>query len=180
MKTRARRNREPQSSNMALERALGFWCSTMHARDVSWLDIAEMLSSKADECRRRNSDEAMGVSMETDASRWLAASRIVHDWYRLPEFVDHAGKPRALKLWGLANSVEAIARVRIASAKLAKTAVKSLVEVRGCKRAAGGLYIPTNRTLMMASKRDMMEHRYALLLGYMADTFEHNMQEERP
>jgi hypothetical protein len=152
----------------------------MHSRDVNWLQIAEILSSKADECRRRNSDEAMDVAMETDAARWLAASKIVHDWYRLPQFVDQAGKPKALKLWGATDSVEAIARVRLASAKLAKTAVKSLVEVRGCKRSTGGRYIPTSYTLMMASKRDMMRHRGALLLGCMADTFEHNMSEENP
>jgi len=48
----------------------------MHSRDVNWLQISEILSAKADECRRRNSDDAMGISMETDAARWLAASKI--------------------------------------------------------------------------------------------------------
>jgi hypothetical protein len=180
MKNRARKNREPQSSSSALEKALEFWCTAMNSRDVNWLRIAEILSAKADECRRRNSDEAMGVAMETDAARWLAASKIVHDWYRLPQFVDQTGKPRALKLWGTTDSVEALARVRLASPKLAKTAVKSLVEVRGCKRTTGGRYIPTSYTLNVARRRDVMENRGALLFGCLADTFEHNMREENP
>jgi hypothetical protein len=180
MKNRARRHREPQSSSNALQKALEFWCTAMHSRDVNWLQISEILSAKADECRRRNSDDAMGISMETDAARWLAASKIVHDWYRLPQFVDQTGKPRALKLWGTTDSIEALARVRLASSKLAKNAVKSLVEIRGCKRTTGGRYIPSSYTLNVARKRDVMENRGALLFGCLADTFEHNMREENP
>jgi len=165
---------------LALEKALELWCSAMRGKDVNWSHIADLLTQKANECRRRSSEEAMGASLPTDASRWLAASKIVQDWYRLPKFLDETGAPRALKLWGADDSVEALARTRFASSKMVEAAIKTLVDVGGCKRTGRGRYTPSQYTLMMACRPDMMESRGSMILGCLAETFEHNMREENP
>ena len=157
-------------------KAIEFSCDALHARGLSWLEIAELLEEKVRQCRESARAEESIQGAHSYKTTW-AASRIVYDWFRIPLYVSDSGAPRPLKLWGNADSVESLAALRAASTQDVRAAVECLVQMNGCRPLADGLYAPSNYTLMVANDREMMNSRGAHMVGCLVESMEHNLEE---
>jgi len=149
-------------------------CGAMRSREADWSSIAEALEQKAQECRMI---AAGGCSDTLPTSPWFA-SRIVQDWHRLPQFVDEAGEPRALKLWGATESVEAIANLSCESPAMAKAAVRALKSLGGCRQARRGRYVPVSYGVMLSKSPAVVDKHAECVLACMIETIESNKLEK--
>jgi hypothetical protein len=156
-----------------LSMALTHACGAMRARAADWHTIADALEEKAQACR------ALARGRRGDAlllSPWFA-SQIVKDWHRLPQFVDQSGEPRALKLWGAADSVEAIGKLHCKSSDMVKRSVRALKSLGGCRQVNRGRYVPVSYEVILSKLPEALDRHAEQVFACMIETIEKNRAE---
>ena len=169
----------PRRRSPVIDKALHLACGAMRLRDCDLLEVAEALEEKAAECRRQASAEAGEWLNPVHRTAWFA-TKLIQDWHRLPQFVDQAGAPRPLKMWGTADSIESIARLRVASPRGVKAVVQCLKQMSGCRRAGRGRYLPKGYALIFDQQRDVLEQHGQRLFACLIETIENNIRESNP
>ncbi len=106
-----------------------------------------------------------------DATERLEHGQVIARWYSEPEYVDHAGNPRALPFSGLRHSLSSlIARVLPEADPLA--VLKDLKEL-GAVRVRGRLYRPTDDVITFRRREHLIPWLLTILAGSLR-TIEHN------
>ncbi len=177
--TVAKPSRTRPSNRQIVEETLDLCCEALRHRTTDWKRVAALLEKRALRCRelaRRggNDDDDGARRFELEA----LPSKIVHDWYRLPRFVDQRGTPLPLKLWGKAPSVEAIARLRTESPADVRRWIEVLLELGALRKVRGGKYLPANYTMMLAASKQAMRRHGWKMLDALVSALTHNFLEQ--
>jgi hypothetical protein len=169
---------ESSSDTELIARTLELCVGLLEEKTKSWETVAKLLEEEADSCRERA--RLGGAKDKYSDHVEIEASNVIHDWHRLPEYLDEQGSPIPLALHGEQGSIEAIARRCPLSSEEVQELLDLVTSLQAVRKTRGGRYLPTNYTLMVTASRRAMLRRGVKILGGLVSTLSHNLSEPDP
>lgn len=112
----------------------------LHSAGVGRNAIVALVDSVMRDLEKSNDSANL---QELDRATSSAVGAAFHRWFREPEWLNSAGKPRPLKLHGETQSVQSLLQREMSIESARKTAAE-LPKINLLKKAPGGKFLPTS------------------------------------
>ena len=176
MSIRRRKGSRRAGGDAVVEKLMELAAGALALRLGSWQAAADRLDAAAKIARGRRDS----IDPDTTGTRDLAgveASKLIWQWYITPEYVDDSGRPRPMKLWGAAPSIEALALANGIPRTDLAARMAFINEVEGLHQVRKGVFVPVRQTLMVTDNQAAMRRRGEKLYLRMTETLVHNTSE---
>jgi hypothetical protein len=145
----------------------------------SWDAVAERFAAEAKLCggMKRPVDPEAVILRDIAGDE---ASNLIWSWYITPGCVEPGGKPKPMKLYGPAPSIEALGAAYGLPRDSLAGHIELLLRLKGIRKVSGGKFVPVRQTLMVTDDVASMRRRGEKITMKLVEAFVHNIAEKNP